>query len=674
MATQKKPPAAKSIKRRASRKKDQAHVIDLNPDERAITLRQAAYLADITRVEGELLVGKRLGDLGELLEWRIDRFSLFYRKVCGRVVKTDAATGIVHGVPGATVHVMDTDCSFLGYFPVEHPNWWWLWLINCKEEEIATTVTDECGNFCVWIPRWDIDRLLRWRKERICLPEVYRPNLGDLVAVLDRPPFPQPPEPPFDREHLVRAAEVMGSGIAGRVELLAGDRAFGSVDAIAPLLELPAFGAGEFPPPLTPEAVERLDVLRYEKIPQPYDSLALGPFFRCHDIFVPEWTTIFDIPDINFKVTQDVDEDDDEETIYDEGIFDVRWNAGDIPNVVLEAWPGARVSHICDGPDIPCETVPSIETVGLMPLQPSHHDADGYSTRVNRPRPSGLSTGPQAPGESAQAPYAGTLQLHGCHHIAGKSFYRLVYRHRPTLTGTLTSEVPFTALSWWAPRIGTGPVHVVPDADGWYPILNAPDMVFPHWLLNWPTTSFPHGQYEVRLQVANAAKAAIVSSAPIAFVVDNRSPNAGFTQLRWRVGGSPTWETLPAVCPVIDRPTGSKIEIEASWYANAVHFRNALLTAGGCGSSSPVRLDGPPPASPSDFDHWHTGDTDNSIVRVGIFEIPAGALAGCYSLAIDAHTRAFNPAGDGGGPGTNWLENYAYSHLHPSVSVSVVDV
>lgn len=666
--------AEKKASGRGSKSEEPTPLAGRDPDERTLTTRQANYLAGLSGLEADALAGLRLGQLPEYIGKYLDPMLLFYRKICGRVVKTDPVTGIVHGVPGATVHVMDTDCSFLGYFPVEHPNWWWLWLVNCEEEEIAATVTDECGNFCVWVPRWDIDRLLRWRKERICLPEVFKPNLGDLVAIVDRPPLP---DPPIDID-VLRSFGGLGAGVAERVALASSERRFGGVDPLAPLLELPAFGRGEFPPPVGPDAIERLNALELEFKPHPDTDIALGPFFRCWDILVPEWLTLFDVPDINFKVTQDVDQDGDEETIYDEGIFDVRWNAGDIPNVIIEAWPGARVSEICDGPDVPCVTTPTIETVGLMPLQPSHHGADGYSTRVNRPHPSGLSTGPSQAGESAQAPYAGTLQLHGCHHIDGADFYRLLYQFRPTLSGTLSGEVPFTALSWWAPRISQPPVYVAPDADGWYPVLDANQMVFPHWLLNWPTTSFPHGQYQVRLEVADAGKNPIGSSAVVPFVVDNRAPNAGFTQLRWRVSGSATWETLPAVCPVINRPTGSTIELEVSWYASAVHFRNATLAAGGCGSAAPIRLDGPPPmgqpGAPSDFDHWHTAHNDNAFSRVAVFEIPAAALAGCYSVSIDAYTRAFNPAGDGGGPGTNWLTDYAYSRRSPSVAVSVVDV
>jgi hypothetical protein len=54
--------------------------------------------------------------------------------------------------------------------------------------------------------------------------------------------------------------------------------------------------------------------------------------------------------------------------------------------------------------------------------------------------------------------------------------------------------------------------------------------------------------------------------------------------------------------------------------------------------------------------------------------LPGSYPQGAYGLHIDAHTRAFNPAGDGGGPGVNWLADYAYSHSHPSISIAVIDL
>jgi hypothetical protein len=663
---------------------------EMDPDQRPVTRAQAEYLAGIAEVPAEKLVGRPIAELADVLKWKIDPELLLFRRVCGRVVRRDPGTGVIQGVPNATVHVEDTDCSFLGFFPVENP-WWWFWPISCRREEIATTTTDACGNFCVYIPRWDIDRILRLRLKRICFPDIVKPNLRDLIGdiVLERkPPFPvdpNPPDPPWDRldaDTLRQLGSLAGPGVAERLATVSA-RSFGDpTDELTEILDGPAFTEGILPP-LDDAALGRLKELRPTTDDKPRraqsaDPLVgaslvdivgrdriVGPFLRCRDVLVLEWQLIFDVPDITFRVSQDVDLDGDEENIYSEGYFDVRWNAGAIPNVVLEASPIARPSPICEGPDFPCVNQPAIRTVGLMTLDATHHDSvNGYSIRVNRPHPNGLSTG--APSNPAQAPYAGTLQLHGCHHIGGAPFYRLQYAFEGA------GYVPFTGLEWWAPRIGPGgPIHVAPDSNGWYDVLPEGDLVFPHWLLNWPSTWYPNGKYDVKLQLGNAVKNVIDESAAIGFVVDNRAPHAFFSQIRWRpTGGS--WQdtfTWPFQCPVIRRHPHEDIEIEVSWWASAVHFRDAVLSGGGCGGGdiTPVL----PPIS--DFDHWHTNPADNGFSRVALFSLPGTALEGSYTFSIDAHTRAFNPAGDGGGAIVDWYTDYAYSHAHPSIAVSVIN-
>ncbi|HYI19942.1 MAG TPA: hypothetical protein VD836_14605 [Solirubrobacteraceae bacterium] len=673
------------------------------PDARKLTQRQADYLAELTGTPVKQLAGRPIRDLDKLLHWKIDPSLLFFRRICGRVVRVEPGTGVVQGVPNATVHVEDTDCSFLGFFPTEGPwsPWWWLWPLTCRREEIATTMTDQCGRFCVWVPRWDIDRILRFRRERICFPEIFKPTLRDVLEHLgwpiELPPIkvdPNPPDPaPFTlpgRSVLERAGGLLDRPSLDRLGQLAGRRAFGEYTGeLQAVLEEPGF-LGSFAPPLTDDALERLERIDLPAAPSPKGkkkpeaaarldldldaARATGPFLRCRDVHVAEWHPVLDVPDITFRVTQDVDLDGDEETIYAESYFDVRWNAGAIPDVTLQASPIARPSHMCDGPSIPCGNTPAIVTAGLMPLAASHHEnATGHSNRVNRPRPGGLLSSPQS--GPAQAPYAGTLQLHGCHDIAGAEWYRLRYSD-----GTV-SDVPFTGLEWYAPKL-TGPPwfrHVFPDADGWYKVPTAAeldDLVFPHWLLNWPTTSFPDGTYAVRLELADASKTPLAApaglSAPVTFRIDNRAPAVTFSQIRWRVAGG-AWLpqntfAWPFTCLVIERPANTDIEIEIGWGATAAHLRDVQISGSGCGDGNPVLL-----SALSTREHWHEDFGDNSVSRTTRFEVPGSADQGAYSFSIDAWSRAFNPAGDGGGPATNWLTNYSYIHSNPSVALAIID-
>jgi hypothetical protein len=673
------------------------------PERRKLTGRQAAYLEEISGVSAEKLVAKPVGELDELLKWKIDPELLFFRRVCGRVVRVDPGTGVIQGVPNATVHVEDTDCSFLGFFPVEGPFWWlwwWFWPIHCHREEIATTITDQCGRFCVWIPRWDIDRILRFRLKRICYWDIFRPNLADLlkeIGALERPPIkvdPNPPDPaPFellDRDLLRQAGGLVDPTTLDRLTQLAAPRSFGEDSGgLQELLEQPAI-LQDFHPPLSQDALKRVEGvslpeehlkavnLKNLELAELSPAKAIGPFLRCRDVVVAEWQYVVDIPDITFRVTQDVDLDGDEETIYSEGFFDVRWNAGTIPPVTLKASPIARPSPFCDGPIIRCGNKPDIVTVGLMPLATSHHNnANGCATRVNRPKPGGLFSDPPTPGtggETAQSPYAGTLQLHGCHRIGGAKYYRLLYKYEGG------PELPFLGLEWYPPRLIGPPwwAHAVPDSQGWYEVLNpAGEYVFPNWLLNWPTTngSFPNGNYEIRLELADASKTPLSPPArysdPVTLRIDNDAPHAGFSQVRWReVGGS--WVetfTWPFACIVIHRPKNKDIEIEVSWSAWATQFRSGSIYATGCGAGAPSLT-----SSVASSQHWHDDPIlDNFMSRSTLWKLPKTLPQGSYGFTIHASSRAFNPAGDGGGPGVNWKTDYDYLYVTPSIGVAVID-
>ena len=89
-----------------------------------------------------------------------------------------------------------------------------------RPEEIGSVVTDECGRFCVWIPRWEIDWILRFRHIHICLPDIFlRPRLRDLLDDLRqqvpvvRPPRPEPDPHPWLLRDGGQVAS--GSGEAG---------------------------------------------------------------------------------------------------------------------------------------------------------------------------------------------------------------------------------------------------------------------------------------------------------------------------------------------------------------------------------------------------------------------------------------------------------------------------
>ncbi|HIH44846.1 MAG TPA: hypothetical protein HA257_07195, partial [Candidatus Methanoperedenaceae archaeon] len=424
---------------------------------------------------------------------------------------------------------------------------------------------------------------------------------------------------------------------------------------------------------LEPKRLAGLDFGRY-----------IGPFWRCRTWIVPEWYPIFDVPDITFRVTQDVDGDGDEEVIYSESFFDVRWNSGPIPDVKLEASQIALAGVACETPDdIPCENVPAILFVGLMPLVnpaiPYHDAASGYARRPNRPHASGniapIPTDfppPPSPPILAQTPYTGTLQLYGCNNIDDADYYRLTY----SFNGGAT--VPFTGLTWPLYRVVGGALQTqwtAPDANGWYPIIPDSDGWFPsHLLLNWPTGGFQNGLYETKLELGNAAKAVIDSSAPVGFRIDNSYPAAQFTGVRWRKVGDVWHDMNPYFCPVIRRPVSggvpADIEIEVSILASASHLRSTELNSRGCSGTTPTRI-----TALNTAQHWHTSAADNTFISTAVFSLPGTAPQGAYGFDIHAVGRAFNPAGGDGGFEADWYyDPDKYRYVWPSISIAVVNL
>ena len=660
------------------------------PTDRTLNRIQARRLAALTGVPAAELADRTIAELADELRWRVDPRWFLFERVCGRVVKVDPGTGLKYPVPGATVDVLDVDCDWLWFFPV---GWPWSWVYPwgfCEIETLATTTTDACGNFCVWIPLFDIDWVLRWRRERICFPDLLRrPSIEDLLrhvhgdVAVERPfpPNPNPPDPAplisvlSDRPDVVSA---IGAGTAARLQAaaVASQGVGASARGLRGLLAGPAFSQ-PVPPPLDAqlrrlhergghaELAERmsLDAARVEKL-----DLARwhGPYLRCFDVFVPEWFPVLDVPDITIQVTQDTDADGDQEVIYDHA-FGVPWSIP-TPDLELDAAPFALAlpSPGC-GPDIACTDTPAIQTVGLMPIDPGFVEGThGFATRPNRSRPLGHFTDP--PTYPSTTPFAGTLQLYGCAAVAGADRYRILSEYAPGdgLSGlpAFGAQQPLKE-QWHVYRFGPF-VDLLqqPDPDGWYPILD--DTWWPqHLLMNWNPGAM--GSYRLTLEAGHAAGggvAVVASAAPVVLYVDDSSPTVWWNLLQWRYQGDVGWTTLPFVCPLIARDPTRAVEVQVGITASAPHLRQVVVQAGGCGGASPA---------PSLVEHWHTSEVDNAWTDATIYTIPAHAAPGCYGWTVVASSRAFSPAGDDDGLAVDWWYDPMRIYVTPSLSVAVVD-
>ena len=129
----------------------------LDPDRQPLGEIAAGRLAKLSGRSMKELVQRPLAELAEIHRFRIDPQLFLFRRICGRVVKRDPATGALLPVPFATVQVEDTDANFLGWFPAGFP-WGWHFPLHSRREVIGTATTDACGRFCVWVPSRSIFR------------------------------------------------------------------------------------------------------------------------------------------------------------------------------------------------------------------------------------------------------------------------------------------------------------------------------------------------------------------------------------------------------------------------------------------------------------------------------------------------------------------------------------
>lgn len=686
--------------------KHKDHIDKMAPDSQPITDLQAQRLARVSSLNIKEIAGLSIADIREKFKWHIDPEILFFRRICGRVVKQDPVTGINYPVPFATVHVEDTDCSFLGLFPT-NSHWWWGFPVSCHREEIATVKTDACGNFCVFIPRFEIDWILRWRRERFCYPDIFiKPSIRDLLEKFEvfteehppiRPHGPGPDPAPLAIKNLAAlrlAGSVLGPVALKTLEIAASKTTFGAPTvALNELLERPAFTT-----PLAPPMPEELLKLQQDQTTDGRKGIAntlhvpshqtekldlqnyVGPFLRtrCKDVLIPKLVPIIDVPDITFRVTQDVNGAGVEEVIYAEGLFDVRWDAGPIPNVTLHASAIALSSLSCEQlQPIDCETL-GIRVVGEYQLvnppgvDQYYDPTTGYAKRPNRPHADGVIRASNSLDPLATAPFASMLLLRGCNRATGAHFYRVKYSYNGS------APVTFVGLTWHNfPPLGGLPTLFSPDADGWYPIdANPTNWMIPNLLLAWPSASYAAGVYDVIVELGDAAKNHLSDLPSVKLQVDNSTPTVPFKSLKWRPAqsdtdpSSPAWIPLSLSCPVVRRPAGP-IEFLVEWQVSATHLLDASLSTQGCGSTSAVLARR---TANNTVAHWHMGPADNSVTQTAIFElIYTEDNQGAYTFYVNGNSRAIDP-GHHTGFVADWQYDYAiYGGTLSSIQVAVVD-
>jgi hypothetical protein len=695
--------------------------VQVKPDKKVLSSRQVAILSEYSGVEKKNIKDLTLEEASERLRFKIDPSLLFFREICGKVVKKDPVTGVEYPVPFATVYVEDTDCNLVGYFPKAKP-WGWFFPIRCHREVIATITTDECGNFCVKVPRFDIDWVLRWRRQRVCFPVIFkRPSIGDLLDKINPevigpwPPIPDPDPGPVDifSNISLSALEAIGGKAARKaaekVELLKESRTFGAPNRSSKnILYTRAFET-ELPPPLPAEfrqalaghgsvlkakGASALDGIRTAvAMKLGIDSSAkeiaafdphkyIGPFMRCYDVLMPEWHLFRDVPDITFRVTQDVNGDGKEENIYSENFFDVRWDADPLPDVTLTANQLARESLACGKPEIVCGNKPAILFADKMSFYGLNHDgkryfddANGYALLTNRPKPED----PAVERPDAHTPFCGAIMLNGCVKVDKSKYYRI----KQKIDGA-SEFSPITGLAWNNFRKPLGaPILISPDTNGWYAVdpldsasnpVSRDDLYYPGWLLQWPTPNL--GKTLLKVEIGDASKNPVAESDIVAIQSDNTVPSVIFNKLSWKFADESDSELrdLLAIkeCPKISRNRGGvpqDIELIFEVTVSANHLRDASLVTSGCGGYKFEPIAG----APNHRVHWHTDVGDNFVILQQRYTLSSQAFEGCYSFGCCAVSRAMNPSGADGlslDP-PDWLADTDWIHTSPCPSIGV---
>jgi hypothetical protein len=673
------------------------------PDQLPLTKSQAKRLSGLTGINAKEFVGHSVSELAATHRFLIDPELFLFRRICGKVVKKDPVTGVEYPVPFANVYAEDTECSILGLFPERVP-FAWFFPFWCHTEVVAHTVTDACGNFCFWVPRFEIEWILRFRLERRCyLQQFTKPTIGNIVAYLQGP-HPIGPDPGPEAVALKpgsalyqKAEQLLGSAVTRKLANLSTDSSFGGSNAgQKSLLSQQAF-ASQLAPPLPNKFRKFAHTVSHEEHRAAVQNtlankLSLGaselqnldlshyygPFLRCYDVIVPEWVPIFEIPDISFRVTQDVDGNGTQDVIYSSGLFDVPWNNGPISPVTLVASPIAISTTQCNVPVVPCGNVPSLEFVGLMPLvnpafpaAPYVNLTTGFATRPNPPHPDGTIGGLATP--PSTAPYTQTLQLYGCNQVDNAVYYRLRYTYKAPGSNVTSALAAFKGLTWPLYRVVGGNLQSlwpVSDGNGWYPVLASSDDWFPNNLmLEWDTTGNADGLYTVQLEIADGSKNLLATSSAVGLMIDNSVPVVTYSGIWSLAPDMSNSHPLPTDdCVVIDRGvTPANIYVQVSYSVLANHLRSVQVGSGGCAGGAVLT------SALSTTQHWYEDAGDNSFSNVASYVIPSTSPQGVYSFDVYAVSRAFNPAGSDAGPLDDWNYNPDYRHTNPSFAIAVVN-
>lgn len=593
---------------------------------------------------------------------RIPDYFFNFVRVCGKVVKKDPKTGETCAVPGAVVKLYDVDFNFLSWSPVDWELFSWIYPFFIRRELLTTTTTNSCGEFCVFVPRFEIDAIIRWRKKLVCYPDFLLPirwkDIIDKVpSLIGKTPIgPIGPDPgPIERMGLSQKMGIRADGFTDMSKLVSGSSspllsrtAMASTRSLGAMTNLSSskLFSNHMAPPKGLNADSISKRLRDPKHVEAILNVKPLMRWRCTTYYEPEIEFYYDVPDLSFEVTQKINGTD--QIIYETGLLDIMWDlSGDLNNVVLEANELAYCSPLCDYTPPTC-TSSGLVGVGILPIDPMFIDSDGYAKRANRPKPlinplnPALGIVSDASRPDAKSPFCSTLFIAGCPDLeASAKYYKLYYQRDGDPVEHYFSE------AWDMWKIDTTEiVHVVPDGAGFYQILSPGDNYFPyHLVLNWPTGGYANGKYRLQLELFDGAKNSLGRKNNVFLYVDNNAPTIllpNGIQITGDMGTNKTF--IPGVdagCLTLTRKKGETLTVVIKTNISCSNLRDYGASLAWCSGSVVADVDGYSPSHPwSPSTYWHQAVDDNAVSQTLRFVIPPSAPQGGFYIYIEARARA----------------------------------
>jgi hypothetical protein len=255
--------------------------------------------------------------------------------------------------------------------------------------------------------------------------------------------------------------------------------------------------------------------------------------------------------------------------------------------------------------------------------------------------------------------------------VSNAQFYRVLLS---TDNGVSFSAI--TGLHWNIYPFPVGaPVTVTADSSGWYPVIPNPTDFHPaRMVIEWPTPTL--GKHVLKIEVGDAAKNPIGTSANVAIQTDNTAPNVTFNTLKWKFSseGDGAFDLpgrdLLVTCPTIRRgAVAQSIDVQFDATVTAHHLRDCGMSVVTCEGVTITPL---PLPTPNTY-HWHEAVNDNSEFLTGRYQIAPAHLEGAYAFGVGANSRAMNPSGGDGGHLFDWFYPPLFVHVGPEIRVAIVN-